>query len=185
MNARLPQSDGRCRLASSRKSWPGFALAEAMIAVMILGFSAAGIAMLLTASMQQNHLSEKYMLASNLAQDLMDEIMGQPFYDPETPDDLTPGPDTGESSRQNFDNVDDYHGLSESAGGLQLPKGSALNSPRIANFARTVTAQYVHMPEQDPQADPTFILVTVQVLDGSAVMTELKCLLGSVVGEAY
>ena len=48
-----------------------------MIAVMILGFSAAGIAMLLTASMQQNYLSEKYMLASNLAQDLMDASRGQ------------------------------------------------------------------------------------------------------------
>jgi len=156
-----------------------------MIAVMILGFSAAGIAMLLTASMQQNYLSEKYILAGNLAQDLMDEIMGKPFYDPDSPADLTPGPDTGESSRQMFDNVDDYHGLTEPTGALQLPDGSALDSPRLSNFSRTATAQYVYQPEQDPLADPTFILVTVQVQDGSVLMAELKYLIGSVVGEAY
>ena len=167
------------------KTPPGFALVEALIAVMILGFSAAGIAMLLTASMQQNYLSEKYMLAGNLAQDLLDEIMGKPFYDPETPADLTAGPDAGESSRQNFDNVDDYHGLSEPVGSLQLPDSSALDSPRLSNFSRTATAQYVYMPEQDPQDDPTFILVTVQVQDGSVPMAQLKCLIGSVVGEAY
>ncbi len=156
-----------------------------MIAVMILGFSAAAIAMLLTASMQQNNLSEKYMLAGNLAQDLLDEIMGQPFYDPETPADLTPGPDAGETGRQMFDNVDDYHKLSEPAGSLQLPDGSALDSPRLADFSRTATAQYVYMPGQDTQAQATFILVTVQVLDGSVPMAELKYLVGSVVGDAY
>lgn len=185
MNSSSSHPDRCRRVRGSYKTRSGFALAEAMIAVMILGFSSAGISMLLTASMQQNYLSEKYMLASNLAQDLLDEIMGQPFYDPDTPAILTPGPDAGESTRQTFDNVDDYHGLTESAQGLQLPSGSALNSPRIANFSRTATAQYVYMPGQDTQADPTFILVTVQVLEDSEPITELKCLIGSVVGEAY
>ena len=185
VNSKLLQLDGRCLAGGVAKSPPGFSLVEALIAVMILGFSAAGIAMLLTASMQQNYLSEKYMLAGNLAQDLLDEIMGKPFYDPDSPGNLTPGPEAGETSRALLDNVDDYEGLVEAAGGLQLPDGSALDSPRLVNFSRTATAEYVQMPEQDPQDDPTFILVTVEVQDGSVPMAELKCLIGSVVGKAY
>ena len=71
---------------------------------------------LLVAGMNQNNLSIKYTLAANLAQDLLDEIIARPFYDPDTPDDMTPGPELGESSRPLFDNADDYHGLSEQAG---------------------------------------------------------------------
>jgi len=161
------------------KTPPGFTLVEALIAVMILGFSAAGIAMLLTASMQQNYLSEKYMLAGNLAQDLLDEIMGKPFYDPDSPGNLTPGPEAGETSRALLDNVDDYDGLIEPAGAMQLPNGSPLDRPNLGGFSRSTSAEYVYLPGQDAQADPTFILVDVEVLDNSVPMAEVKRLISS------
>lgn len=169
----LPVCRERCRFGR------GFSLVEALIAVAILGFSAAGISALLIAGMKQNELSGRYMLAANLGQDLMDEILAKPFYDPDSPSNLTPGPEVGENSRELLDNIDDYDGLVEPAGNMQLPTGSRLNSPNLSGFSRTASAQYVYLPGQDAQADPTFILVAVQVLEDSMGMIELKRLISS------
>ena len=179
MNSRLPQFDSRCLAGGVVKSPPGFTLVEALIAVTILGFAVAGITMLLMAGMNQNYLASRYMLAGNLAHDLMDEVLAKPFYDPESPQNLTPGPEPGETSRALLDNVDDYDGLVEPTGAMQLPSGSPLDRPNLADFSRSVAAGYVYLPGQDSQADPTFILVRVEVLDNSMPMIEIKRLISS------
>ncbi len=179
MNSRLSQFNSCCRAGGTAKSPPGFTLVEALIAVTILGFAVVGIVMLLMAGMKQNYLSSRYMLASNLADDLMDEVLAKPFYDPESPQNLTPGPEPGETSRALLDNVDDYDGLVEAAGAMQLPNGSPLDRLNLARFSRSTSAEYVYLPGQDAQADPTFILVNVEVLDNSVPMAEVKRLISS------
>ena len=157
----------------------GFSLIETLIAVTILGVSAASISMLLFAGMKQNQVSDSYLLAANLAQNMMDEVLGKPFYEPDSPDNFTPGPDAGEDSRERLDNIDDYDGLSEPAGGLLLPDGKVLDATHLSTFSRSTTAQYVYLPGQDSSEDPTFILVVVQVLDESVTMIELRRLISS------
>ncbi len=167
------------------KNARGFSLVEVLVAATMLSVSVVGIYMLLTAGIKQQDLAGKYMLATNLGQDLLDEITGKPFRDPETPEDLRPGPESGESGRQAFDNIDDYDGLVEAAGNMQLPDGTTLDSPRLVSFSRTASAEYVYLDEQDPTTDPTFILITVEVQHDSVPMAELKYLISSAESQAY
>lgn len=157
----------------------GFSLIETLVAVSILGISVASISMLLFAGMRQNQVSDKYLLAANLAQNMMDEVLGKPFYDPDSPGNFTPGPDAGEGSRGRLDNIDDYDGLAEPAGGLLLPDEEVLDAAHLSAFSRNTAAEYVYLPGQDSSEDPTFILVVVQVFDESALTIELRRLISS------
>jgi len=157
-----------------------FTLIESLIAVGIVGFAVAAVAVALQAGTNQNYLSVRYTVAVSLAEALLDEILTKPFFDPDTPELLTPGPEGGESARSLFDNVDDYDGLVEPAGGLTGPFGTALNDPSLAAFSRSASAQYIYLPGQDTHADPTFILVTVRVYDHGALRATLKRLISSV-----
>ena len=171
-----------CKLkntARAANSGLGFSLIETLIAVTILGISVTSISMLLFAGMRQNQVSDRYLLAANLAQNMMDEVLGKPFYDPDSPDNFTPGPDAGEDSRERLDNIDDYDGLAEAAGGLLLPDGKDMDAAHLAAFSRSTAAEYVYLPGQDSSEDPTFILVVVQVSDDSVPTIELRRLISS------
>jgi prepilin-type N-terminal cleavage/methylation domain-containing protein len=162
----------------------GFSLVESLLASVILGISVAGISSLLISGVKENELSVKYAVAADLAHSLLNEIISKPFYDPDNPSLLNPGPDGGEK-RWNLDNVDDYEGLFEPAGLMYGPAGWWIIAPSLANFSRSATAAYVYLPGQDVEADPTFILVTVKVMDGSQSLVELKRLVSTTSQEVY
>ena len=145
----------------------------------ILAFAVAGIVMPLMAGTNQSYLSSRYTVAVNLAQALMDEILAKPFHDPQAPSSFNLGPGPGEDTRPELDNIDDYHGLVEPAGGLEDANGQSINEPTLSRFSRYVWAEYVYLPGQDDGDDPTFILVMVQVKDGSMPMVTLKRLISS------
>lgn len=74
-----------------------------------------------------------------LAEELMNEIVMLPYEDPDEPT-LACGPETGESGRAAFDDVDDYHGWTESP--PQDAQGVAKAS--MSAWARQVTVTWVH-----------------------------------------
>ncbi len=158
-----------------KKFLSGFTLIEALIATSILGFTALGITAALTAGITQNELSGRYTVAVNLAQGLLDEILTHQFDDAGT---YPAGPEGGET-RAVFNNVTDYHGLSEPEGGIQDGGGNTLTDPSLVGYSRAATAEYVFFPGQDTAANPTFIYVTVEVKYKGASMIKLKRIISS------
>ena len=69
----------------------------------------------------------------------MEEILALPYDDPDGPS--LPGPETGELVRANFDNADDYHGLSEAPGSV-VDLAGALYDASVQDFGRSVEAGY-------------------------------------------
>lgn len=94
----------------------GFTLTEVLIASAILSFATLAIVQAVSAGQTQTLDALKRARADALAETLLEEILSKPYADPQG--DTSFGPDTGESTRSDFDNVDDYHNYSESAGGL-------------------------------------------------------------------
>ena len=156
-----------------------FTLIEALLSAAILGFTAVGITSALMAGINQNKVSGEYTVAVNLGQALIDEILSHPFYDPNNPLNITPGPEADETSRIRLDNIDDYDGLSEPEGAMKDPNGFTISDQSLKDYSRSVTTQYVYLPGQDTGKRPTFIIVTVEVKCKGMKMVELKRLISS------
>ncbi len=146
---------------SSVKNRRGFTLAEALMATVVLGIAASGVLYPFTVGAGLRAEGMRRTLGAKLAGDLMEQILTKPFLDPEGSD-YNPGPDSGDTI---FDNIDDYHGYSESQGQVTDASGEVFTDPAYAKFSRRVSCQYVYVPQQ-PELEENqcnFILVTVSV----------------------
>ncbi len=156
-------SRSRYRTATRR----GFTLAEAMMATVVLSIAAAGVLLPFTSGAKVRAEGLRRTLAAKLAGDLMEQITCKPFHDPDGSSyDYNPGPDAGESTIGDFDNLDDFHGYSEPQGQVKDVTGTIFTDLNYANFSRNVTCEYVTVPQQPSQGDPencNFILITVRV----------------------
>jgi MSHA pilin protein MshD len=150
-----------------------FTLVEALLAVVVLAMAITAITMPFTAAAQHDQEDGRRTLAVALAQELMEEILARPFYDPQTPEDMTPGAEIGESGRDEFDNVDDYHGYAEAAGAIVTAGGDRLSDPLASTLSREVLAEYVWVSGQQQDAEATFIRVTVTVFHGDDPLVTL------------
>ncbi len=166
------------RRPARRANW-GFTLFESLLAALLVGIAATAFGSALIAGLTQNQAAVQYVVATNLASAMMNEIVAKPFADPQTPSLLTLGPESGETVRSGFDNADDYHGLSESAGQLHGPDGQCLAAPSLALYSRSVTAAYVNLPGHDPQLPPAFLRVTVEVKYNGTPLVTLNRLISS------
>ncbi len=138
----------------------GFTLAEALMAVTVLGIAAAGVLLPFAGGARVRAEGVHKTLGVKLASDLMEEILIKPFHDPDGTD-YSPGPDAGEVDFGDFDNVDDFHDYSELQGQVKDAAGNT-----YANFSRNVTCVYRAMspqPAPGSLAECDFISVTVQV----------------------
>ena len=97
----------------SSSSKDGFTFAECLLALIILGVALSPLLLCFPTGAKQGRLSKKMSVATDLAQDLMDEIKKMAFEEPGAPDSF--GREGGESSPRNdpanvndFDDVDDY-----------------------------------------------------------------------------
>ena len=121
----------------------GLTLVECLMASVILAFTVVAVSGAIIAGQMQTADALHRARALELAEALMDETLSRAYCDPE--DDPCgssgPGPDAGETGRPDFDNADDYHGFSESAGSLTDVAGSAYPAPFLG-FSRSVTAAY-------------------------------------------
>lgn len=114
----------------------GLTLVEALLAAMILAFSAVAVSQALLAGHQQTQAALHHRRATDLADALMEEILRLPYNDPDGAS--SPGPEAGETSRLLYDNIDDYHGFSETAGSVTDVAGAAYDA-RYELFSRSVT----------------------------------------------
>jgi MSHA pilin protein MshD len=146
----------------------GFTLAEALIASVVLAAGVIGISSSIGASYQQTKATEHMATSVALARELMEEISSKPFDDPNGASSL--GPETGETSRSLYDNVDDYNGYSDttdstSASVMTNLSGTALSLGDGEIFTRSVTVSYRKTPGGSTTTSGDFALVTVTVTD--------------------
>ncbi len=134
---------------------------EALLASVVLAMAVTAIVMPFTVGAQNEQVDTRRTLAVSLAQELMEEILTKPFFDPDG--DSNVGPEPGESSRQQFDNADDYDGFAEAVGQIKSFDGRVIDGPAAVGLARQASAEYVYVSGQEMSEDPTFVRVVVLV----------------------
>ena len=153
---------------------PGFTLAEGLLASMILAIVSASAVLPFLAGSQQVSAAAELEQATAYGQALMEEILARPFSDPDGSPAVA-GPETGESSRNLFDNIDDFHGYTESAVSIRNFQNAAITAPSATGLWRSVTVQYVTFPGLAQQAGDVNSLarIEVRVYRGTALLVTL------------
>ena len=119
----------------------GFTLAEAMLAMVVLGIAAAGILLPFTSGATVQAEGMRRTLGVKLASDLMQEIINTPF-------------DQIEAA---------YSAYSETEGQIKDAGGVVFTDINYARFSRNSTCSYVYVPQESGAGVSKFILVTVRV----------------------
>jgi len=148
-------------IARPRQHTEGFTLAEALLAAAVLSMTVAAILIPFTVAAVNQHADARITTATLLAEEIMEEILAKPFHDPNGPS--LPGPEAGELSRSQFDNIDDYHGYAEAEGNIVSSGGVVCDEPAAVGLSRSVSGAYVYVSGQDASGEPNFIRVTVDV----------------------
>lgn len=149
----------------------GFTLAESLLAAVVLMTAILAITLPFAVGARAEQIDARMCLAVNLAEEMMEEILSKPFDDPHGAS--LPGPETGETRRGRFDNIDDYHGYSEGPGQIADGHSAVIDTPASQNLSRSVSAQYVYVSGQDTSEPPTFIRVNVTVTHRAVPLVEL------------
>ncbi len=144
-------------------------LAECLLAITILPFAVAAVAMAIVAGQSQAVEAMRQTRAAVLAEALMEEVLALPYDDPGGASAL--GPEAGETARSLFDNADDFHGYADSAGGVADATGTLYPEP-MQRFSRSVACALtaVNVPALGGAISGLQVTVTVSD-DGDAVTT--------------
>ena len=134
----------------------GFSLAEALMAVVILGIAAAGVLLPFSGGAAVQAEGVRKTLAGKLAHDLLEEIINTPF------DEIVAG----------------YDGYAEAEGQVKDGGGTVFSSPVYSHFSRDASCQYVYVPQQAGTGQPVFILATVRVYYRGREIARLSRLVG-------
>lgn len=120
----------------------GFTLAEAMIAMVILGMAAAGVLLPFSSGASVQAEGMRSTLAAKLASDLMEQVINSKFSD-----------------------IITNYNYTESKGQVEDAEGDVFTDSVYQNFSRTVSCEYVDVPISPGvrSSDIKYILVTVQV----------------------
>ncbi len=137
------------RVSDSRRQG-GFTLVEAALSTILVAVMFVAALNTVGAAQLAQHQAALVGRGRMFASSLMQEILQQSYQEPGTTWVL--GREAGESdtSRTAYDDVDDYHGWTESP--LVAKDGTAL--PNSANWSRTVTVEWVD-PQQPKQVRGT------------------------------
>ena len=104
----------------------GFTLAEAMLAVVILGIASAGVLVPFTSGVSVRAEGMRRTLGGKLCSDMIEQILVEPF------DDI----------------VGDYDGYSEAEGQIKDATGTVFTDSRYARLSRTVSCDYVYVAQE-------------------------------------
>lgn len=126
---------------ASCKNRGGFSLAEAMIAVVVLGIAAVGVLLPFTTGAAVRADGMRRTLSAKLASDLVEEIISKPF------EEIVPS----------------YDGYAEPRGQVKDASGEVFTDSNYANFSRDVSCKYVYVLQESGAGEPKFILATVRV----------------------
>jgi len=114
----------------------GFSLVEVIVLIVVIALAVPPIVMLLYETVSRGTDSRMQMIATSLATGLMEEILSKSFEDPQG---SSGSFGTEEAGRANYDDVDDYDGLS-----VQPPRDSQGNAlSDYAAFRARVTVENV------------------------------------------
>ncbi len=157
------------------RSWrAGITLVEVTISTLLVG-------VLVVASLQTVSNISRTWITSNevqdgraLAQDLLREILAQNYADPTDSQKKSWGPETGETNRTQFNDLDDYVGWTESP--VKNAAGTALTG--YTGWTRTVVVQKINTANysvnNDISSDTGLRCVAVTVTAPSGKTTVLK-----------
>ncbi len=130
-----------CKLRSRYK---GFSLAEAIMAMTVLGIAAAGVILPFSTGAQVQASGMQRTLAVKLASDLMEDIINTPF-----------------------EQIVDGYNYAESIGQVKDAGGVVFSDSKYAYFSRDVSCEYVFLGD----AEANFIQATVRVYyDGEEIV---------------
>lgn len=155
--------DRRDRVRMVRR---GFTLAEALLSAMILAIVSASATLPFIAGTQQVQSSARIEQATAFGEALMEEILARPFLAPGDPT-TTPGPEANDTSRDQFKNMDDFDGLTESSGAMRNYQNAAIDNPDASGLRRTAKVEYVAFAGQASDDVNAFVHIQVKVYDGN------------------
>jgi prepilin-type N-terminal cleavage/methylation domain-containing protein len=116
-----------------------FTLVEVLMTILVISVGLVASMRAMPVLIEVSRATHEQLLAQQLAGEMLAEISMLPYEDPNT----TPGfgPESGEATttRADFDDIDDYHGWTESP--PQRKDGSLV--PDADGFTRSVTVQNV------------------------------------------
>ncbi len=141
----------------------GFTLLEALFAATVLAFVVAALSQSIVIGQMQTYDAMHSGRAVALAEAMMEEVLTLPYHDPGGG--VTLGPDSGETTRQDFDDVDDYHGYEEEAGALTDAEGN-LYADLYQRFNRRVSVVADHVDVAAFGASQPGLTITVTVQEG-------------------
>lgn len=140
------------------------------MATVLLSIAVTAVAGALMAGAQQSAEALQMRLGNELAVGLMEEILALPYDDPEGA--TTIGPDAGESTRADFDNIDDYAGFTEAAGSVADATGTTYDAA-YAGFARSVTVEAANIQPTGFAAAVGGLNVVVTVTVGPRTVSQV------------
>ena len=123
------------------KNAKAFTLAEAMIAMVVLGIAAAGVLLPFTSGAAVQAEGMRRTLGAKLANDLMQEIVNTPFNQ------IVVG----------------YGTFSEPQGQVKDAGGVVFTDSNYTMLSRNSTCDYVYVPQESGTGVAKFILVKVRV----------------------
>lgn len=141
---------GRCR--AGRR---GFTLAEATLAMVLIGIAAAGVLLPFAGGASVQAAGQHRTLAAMLANSLIEQIAATPF-----------------------DTIVATYNYTEPLGQMKGASGATMTDSMYANFSREVSCQYVHVPQQSADLTANFILATVKVYYGERTIVTANRLIG-------
>lgn len=147
-------------------------MVEAACASIVLGLLAAATLSAVSSTVKLRQLESDRARARDLASGLLSEILSQRYGEPGVTT-VTLGPEAGEyagASRALMDDVDDYHGLSESP-----PRGTdGVAIPGFTGWTRSVTVVWVpvNTPSSVSAAETGLKRITVTITKGGRTLAQ-------------
>lgn len=150
----------------------GFTLVEAVICILLIGVALTAALRTVGASASAGAITERRALGMMLAQDLLAEIVDQPYEDPDEPNLLGLEGDELLGDRTTFDDLDDYHGYDES------PPRDADNGviDGLNGWRRTVQVRRVPLDDLNgsTSSDTGAKRITVTVFKGAIEVAQAR-----------
>jgi prepilin-type N-terminal cleavage/methylation domain-containing protein len=156
--SKLNRGEKACVQASSQRGRRGFSLIEVAVSSILVGSILVAAMTTTGAVLRFRSSSSNSARAAFLAVDLLAEILDQPYADPNQ----TPllGRESGETTREQFDDADDYDGWTETPPATR----AAVAIGGFTGWQRSVTVVYVQ------RNAPTLTSVTDEGLKRITVM---------------
>ncbi len=131
------------------------------MAITLLAVCITAITGPFVAGAQNDQEDARSALATALASEMMEEVLASDYDDPDGASEL--GPESGESSRAKFDNIDDYDGYAESEWLIANQFGEVATGAAAEGLSRSVDVDYVYVSGQGGADPATFVRITVVV----------------------